>query len=92
MRRRTFIAALAGAAYGPIAAPAETERVPRLGVVGIGSAPSSKPVIDAFRQGLRDFGYVEGKTILVEDRFTGGNSDLAPKIVADLINSTSTRS
>jgi putative ABC transport system substrate-binding protein len=87
MRRREFLGLLAGAAAWPGSLRAgQTERVPRIGVIGIGSAASSRRVTDAFRQGLRDLGYGEGKTILIEYRYIGGNPDLAAGIVAGLID------
>jgi putative ABC transport system substrate-binding protein len=58
-------------------------KIPRIGyvrVVGLPSTPS--PNVEAFRQGLRDLGYVEGKTILIEFRYAKGNQD---RIVAELV-------
>lgn len=60
----------------------QAEKVPRIGYVSLtGSAIS----IEAFRQGLRDLGYVEGKSILVEYRHAGGNSERYPSILAELV-------
>ena len=87
MRRREFLTLLAAAATQPFVARAEqAERVPRIGVIGISSAASSKRVTDALRQALSDLGYQEGKTILIEARFIGGNPDLAPALARELVD------
>ena len=87
MRRREFLTLLAAAATQPFVARAEqAERVPRIGVIGIGSAASSKRVTDALRQALSDLGYQEGKTILIEARFIDGNPDLAPALARELVD------
>src|SRR5262249_15780470 len=57
-------------------------KVPRIGYV-IGSGPG--PLVDAFRQGLRDFGYIEGKNILVEYRYAEGKTDRIASLVAELV-------
>ncbi len=84
MRRRTFLAGVAAAA-GPFAAHAATEKIPRVGVIGIGTAATGRFVVEAFRQGLSNLGYIEDKTIRIDYRFTGGDPDAAPAIVAELI-------
>jgi putative tryptophan/tyrosine transport system substrate-binding protein len=71
MRRREFIAALGGAAAWPVVARGEQpKKVPRIGFLATGSLelPESLVMINAFRQGLRELGYVEGENILVEYR------------------------
>jgi putative tryptophan/tyrosine transport system substrate-binding protein len=65
--------------------PAEAQqptKIPRIGYV-IGSGPG--PLVDAFRQGLRDFGYIEGKNILVEYRYAEGKTDRIASLVAELV-------
>ena len=62
----------------------ETKKVPRIGIVrGDPNAPA--PSIKVFRQALQDRGYVEGKNILFEYRYTEGNRDRAKTIVAELV-------
>jgi putative tryptophan/tyrosine transport system substrate-binding protein len=62
----------------------ETKKVPRIGIVrGDPNAPA--PSIKVFRQALQDLGYVEGKNILFEYRYTEGNRDRAKAIVAELV-------
>src|SRR4029453_8317460 len=60
----------------------QPKKVPRIGYV-IGSGPG--PLVDAFRQGLRDFGYIEGKNILVEYRYAEGKTDRIASLVAELV-------
>jgi putative ABC transport system substrate-binding protein len=60
-------------------------KVPRIGFLS-GSPPSSiKARTDAFRQGLRDLGYVEGKNIVIEWRFGEGKRDRFPALAAELV-------
>jgi putative ABC transport system substrate-binding protein len=85
MRRREFITLLGGtAASWPLVARAE--RVARVGYLGLTSATSVQAArIDAFRAGLRELGYVEGKNIEIEFRFAGGDNDRLPGLAAELI-------
>jgi putative ABC transport system substrate-binding protein len=69
VKRRTFIAALGGAAAWPLAAHAQQRY--RIGLLNTGS--SSSPLIDTFIDALRDLGYVEGKNAVIERRFADGN-------------------
>ena len=61
-------------------------KVPRIGYVsGRGDASTPDPQFEAFGKGMRDFGYVDGKTILVEYRYAGGQLDRVPSLVAELV-------
>jgi putative ABC transport system substrate-binding protein len=78
MRRREFIILLSGAAAAwPLVARAE--RIARVGYLGLTSATSVQAArIEAFRVGLRNLGYVEGKNIQIEFRFAGGDMTGSP--------------
>src|ERR1700730_10083725 len=63
-------------------------KIPRIGYLsGRGNPTPSTPDpnAEAFRQGLRDFGYIEGKNILVEYRYAGSKEDRIPSLVAELV-------
>jgi putative ABC transport system substrate-binding protein len=62
----------------------QSAKVPRIGVLTLGVA-SSTPTFEAFRQGLRDLGYVEGKNILIEYRYAEGKSDRLSNLAAELV-------
>ena len=59
--------------------------VPRLGLLIPGSASAFASRIEAFRHGLRDLGYVEGRTIAIEYRFADGQADRLPALAAELV-------
>ena len=85
MNRRTFAAALGG---GLLALPRggraqQPARVPRIGVIGEHS--DADPFVEAFRQGLRDLGYSEGRNIIIEYRSTHGALDRVPGLVRELL-------
>jgi putative ABC transport system substrate-binding protein len=64
----------------------QAKKIPRVGYLATGGDPSSpSPFVEAFRQGLRDHGYVEGKNILVEYRYAEGKLDRAPGLVVELV-------
>jgi putative ABC transport system substrate-binding protein len=61
-------------------------KVPRIGYVSATGDPNNPgPQIAAFRRGLRDLSYIEGKNILIEYRYAEGNLDRAPALVAELV-------
>jgi putative ABC transport system substrate-binding protein len=61
-------------------------KVPRIGYVsGSGDPINPGPSVEAFRQGLRELGYIEGKNIMAEYRYSGGKSDRMPSLVAELV-------
>jgi len=62
----------------------QAKKVPRIGFLAAVTSPDT-PNILAFRRGLRDLGYIEGKNILIEFRFTEGKDDRIPSLVAELV-------
>ena len=87
MRRREFITFLGGAAVGwPLAASAQTQpKIPRVGFA-FGSTPTTvKHVFEAFRQRLRELGYVEGQTIVLEVRWAEGRLERLPELAGELV-------
>ena len=84
MKRRAFITLLGGAAVGwPLGASAQTQpKIPRVGYV-LGAAPARGT--EAFRQTLRELGYVEGQTIVLELRWAEGRFERLPELVAELV-------
>jgi putative ABC transport system substrate-binding protein len=87
MKRREFIARLGGAAVAwPLAARAQHDGgVPRIGYLALTSASFHKPYVDAFRRGLQELGYIEGKNLEIEVRYADGDTDRLPGLVAELL-------
>ena len=63
----------------------QTGKVPRIGFLGAASASALTGQLDAFRQGLRELGYIEGKNIVVEYRYADGKVDRVPELAAELV-------
>jgi putative ABC transport system substrate-binding protein len=86
VKRREFVTLLGGAAAWPLAARAQQAgSMPRVGILWIAPLPVVAPFHEAFRQGLRDLGYVEGRTIVIEARFAGGKVELLPSLAEELV-------
>ncbi len=85
MKRREFVALLAGAAAWSCAAHAQrTHKVWRLGILQPGAPP--EPLLDTVKDGLRDLGYVEGRDIVFEVRWAGGKRDRLAELAAELVD------
>jgi putative tryptophan/tyrosine transport system substrate-binding protein len=87
MQRREFIILIGGAvAAGPRAAEAQQPaKVPRMGVLGNSTAALESNLIGPPREGLRDLGYEEGRSIVIEYRWAEGMYEHFPVLIAELI-------
>jgi putative ABC transport system substrate-binding protein len=85
MDRRTFLAGAGGVLLAaPLAAEAQqAAKIARLGILGAGSATGLR--LEAFIQGLRDLGYVEGRNLVIEYRNHEGKAERLPSLAAELV-------
>jgi putative tryptophan/tyrosine transport system substrate-binding protein len=87
MRRRDFIKGIVGSASAwPLAAIAQQSGMPVIGLISAGSPAELAHLVAAFRRGLTETGFVEGKNLLIEYRWTENQSDRLPALAADLVN------
>jgi ABC-type uncharacterized transport system substrate-binding protein len=86
MRRRDFIAGLAGATAWPFAARAQQAGMPVVGYLQAGSVEKTQAIITAFRRGLAESGFVEGRNVVVEYRLANNQPDRVPVLAAELVN------
>ena len=85
MDRRAFLGSLAGGVLtAPLAVEAQANQPPRIGYLAT-SLASGLRVTEAFRQGLRDLGYVEGRTVVIEYRDAEGQLNRLPALAAELV-------
>jgi len=85
MKRREFILALGGAAAWPLPLSAQQSAMPVIGFLRNTSAASSANLVAAFRQGLKEVGYIEGQNLAVDFRWSEGRDDQLPMMAADLV-------
>jgi putative ABC transport system substrate-binding protein len=85
MRRRKFIAGLAGVAVWPLAARAQQSVPPIIGLLSISSSGNWTMPMSAFKRGLGEIGYVVGRNVRIEERWAEGQFDRLPALTADLL-------
>jgi putative ABC transport system substrate-binding protein len=85
MRRRQFIAGIAGVATWPFAARAQQPVLPVVGFLNSGSLDRFRLLLDAFHQGPNGGGYVEGRNVAIESRWAEGQSARLREMAADLV-------
>jgi putative ABC transport system substrate-binding protein len=85
VKRRTFIAALGGAAAWPLMARAQQPGVPVIGYLALGSPSPNALYGGPFLQGLAQAGYVPGRNVVIEFRGANFNNSVLPRLAADLV-------
>jgi len=80
-----FAIALTFASGGAAVKAQQSNKIPRIGYLNAVSSSSVSDRIEAFRQGLRELGYVEGKNIVIESRYAEGNLEYLPVLAAELV-------
>ena len=87
IRRREFILTLGGAAAAwPLAARAQQPtKVPTIGFLGAESASTNQHFFDAFREGMREQGYIVGKNITLVERWAEGRNERFPELIGELL-------
>jgi putative ABC transport system substrate-binding protein len=88
MNRRAFILTTAGGLFAaPLVAEAQPAKVFRIGILGTypPTAPEFAHLWEAFAQGLRELGYIEGQNLVVERRFMEGRAERLPELAAELV-------
>ena len=86
MRRREFIAGLGSAAASPVVARAQQLATPVIGYLGTTTPEQDSHFVTAFRRGLGELGFVEGRNVAIEFRWAQGQYERLPELAADLVS------
>ena len=88
MGKKTIVVLLVSLTLGSVrfAEAQQSKKVPRIGYLSATSPSANVARIEAFRQGLRELGYVEGKNIVIEWRFAEGKLDRLSALIAELVS------
>src|SRR5262249_32568710 len=86
VKRREFITLLGGATAWPLAARAQQPVMPVIGVLTSRASGDTPQLLAAFRQGLKDTGFIEGQNVRIEYRFAGNQNERLPALAADLVH------
>src|SRR5262249_10006604 len=84
-RRHFLLTSLAGALAAPLGAGAQRPTMPVIGYLSQRSPTDSASIVAAFRQGLKEMGFVEGQNVVIESRFAEGQIDRLPALASDLV-------
>jgi putative tryptophan/tyrosine transport system substrate-binding protein len=85
MRRREFIAGVGVAVAWPLVAHAQQPAMPVIGFLSIRSSGTDAQLLVSFRQGLSEGGFVEGRNVAIEYRYSEGQLDRLPSLISDLV-------
>jgi len=85
MRRRKFITLIGAAAAWPLAARSQQAALPMVGFLNGGSPAEYAPMVAAFREGLKELGYVEGQNVAIEFRWAEGKYERLSALGTDLV-------
>jgi putative tryptophan/tyrosine transport system substrate-binding protein len=86
MRRRDFIKVIWGTVAWPLTARAQQPAMPVVGFLNVASPDGYRPMVAAFRQGLKESGYVEDHNVAIEFRWAEGRTDRLPAMAAELVH------
>ena len=85
MRRRDFITLLGSTAAWPLMARAQQSSIPVVGILSSSSLSAFTDLLGAFRQDLKETGYIEGRNITIESRWAEGRFERLPELAAELV-------